>query len=72
MVNMILRLPALSRKIGLKRSTIYDKLDFRSPRHDPTFPRPIRLGNGRAIGFVEAEAEDWLSRQIQQSRKSAA
>ena len=71
MANAILRLPALSKKIGYQRSAIYEKLDPSSPRYDSTFPKPIRLGQ-RAIGFLESEADDWISARIEASRKAVA
>ncbi|WP_231982598.1 helix-turn-helix transcriptional regulator [Pseudomonas mucidolens] len=40
----ILRLKQLSERIGLGRSTIYDRMDAQSPRYDATFPKPIKLG----------------------------
>lgn len=70
----ILRFRQAVGKIGLGRSTIYDKLDPKSPRYDPTFPRPITLGSGervQAVGFVESELDSWLVRQINRSRKAA-
>ncbi|MGH8772233.1 MAG: helix-turn-helix transcriptional regulator [Burkholderiales bacterium] len=70
MADAILRLPDLSRKFRLSRSTIYDRLDPKSPRHDPTFPKPVRLGD-RAIGFLQSEAESWLSSRVEASRKGA-
>jgi prophage regulatory protein len=66
----ILRIFHLTKKIGLGRSAIYDRLDPQSPRHDPTFPQPINLG-GRAVGFVEAEVDAWLASQINKSRPQA-
>ena len=33
------------------------------------FPKPVSLG-GRAVGWVESEVEDWLTRQIQSSREA--
>ena len=71
MANAILRLPAFSQKVGYQRSSIYDKLDPASPRYDPTFPKPIRLGQ-RAIGFLESEAEEWIAARIAASRKGIA
>ena len=71
MTHAILRLPAVSVRIGLGRSSIYDRLNPNCPRYDPTFPRPITLGAGaRARGFLECEIEEWLRRQIQSSRKA--
>ncbi len=67
MANAILRLPVFAAKVGYRRSAIYDKLDPHSPRHDPTFPKPIRLG-ARAIGFLESDAEAWIEARIKASR----
>ena len=61
--DQILRLPDFQELIGLKRSSIYDRLDPKSPRHDPSFPKPIRLGL-RAIGFSRHEAEQWILARI--------
>ena len=36
-----------------------------------TFPKPVSLG-GRAVGWLEAEIQDWLQRRIEASRKAAA
>jgi prophage regulatory protein len=63
----IIRRRRLEQRVGLSRSTIYDKLNPKSPRYDNTFPRPIRLG-GAAVGWLEHEVDDWLNRQIQASR----
>lgn len=64
----ILRRWQVEQRLGIKRSTIYDKMDPRSPRYDAQFPRPIRLG-GSAIGWLEAEVDAWLQRQIRASRE---
>lgn len=60
----------LERRLGLSCSTIYDKINTRSPRYDPTFPKPIRLGSG-AVGWLEHEVDEWLIRQIEASRGGA-
>lgn len=67
----ILRMRDITGKLGLGRSAIYDRLDPKSPRYDPTFPKPFTLGDGRAVGFIEGEVDSWLSLQISKSRKSA-
>jgi prophage regulatory protein len=36
-----------------------------------TFPKPVGLG-GRAVGWLEAEIQEWLQRRIEASRKAAA
>jgi len=66
----ILRLRQVTEKIGLGRSAIYDRMDPRSSRHDPTFPKSVSLG-GRSIGFVEAEVDAWLTARISLSRQAA-
>jgi prophage regulatory protein len=65
MPHTILRLPAVKTYTGLSRSTIYLRVS------QGTFPRPVSLG-GRAVGWVEAEIQEWLQRRIEASRKAAA
>ncbi|PLY12836.1 MAG: AlpA family transcriptional regulator [Sedimenticola sp.] len=64
MVTAILRLPAVKDRTGLSRSTIYLRIS------EGSFPKPISLG-GRAVGWIEAEINDWLNQQIITSRKNA-
>ncbi len=64
MPHNILRLPTVKGRTGLSRSTIYLRISKGS------FPRPISLG-GRAVGWIEAEVDDWLNCQIEASRKAA-
>jgi len=64
MATAILRLPAVKARTGLSRSTIYLRIS------EGRFPKPVSLG-GRAVGWVEAEIDDWLNRQIDNSRKAA-
>ncbi len=63
MATLILRLPEVKKRTGLSRSTIYSRVDQR------TFPLPISLG-GRAIGWLEAEVNDWLTQCIEASRRA--
>jgi prophage regulatory protein len=65
MTHTILRLPAVKTRTGLSRSTIYLRV------LQGTFPKPVSLG-GRAVGWVEAEVQEWLQRQIEASRKAVA
>ena len=64
MVTTILRLPTVKARTGLSRSTIYLRIA------EGTFPAPVSLG-GRAVGWIEAEVNDWLVRRIEASRKAA-
>lgn len=62
MVTTILRLPAVKTRTGLSRSTIYLRMS------ENRFPAPISLG-GRAVGWIEAEVNEWLTKHIEASRK---
>lgn len=64
----ILRRRDLEARLRLARTTIYDKMNPRSPRYDASFPTPIRLGKGAAVGWLAHEVDDWLSQQIKNSR----
>lgn len=65
MMHTILRLPEVKRSTGLSRSTIYLRIA------EGRFPKPVSLG-GRAVGWLEAEVQDWLQRRIDASRKVSA
>ena len=57
-----LRLPEVLARTGLSRSTIYVRLD------QGRFPRPVSLG-GRAVGWIEAEVDEWMRARITASRR---
>jgi prophage regulatory protein len=59
----ILRRKQVESRTGLSRSTIYARIA------EGSFPSPIDLGGGRAVGWVEAEIEAWLQSRIEASRK---
>ena len=60
------RRPAVETMTGLSRSSIYAKMDPRSPHHDPAFPKPVRLGK-RAVAWRESDIIAWMN-----SRESTA
>ncbi len=62
MPKRILRLPIVLDRTGLSRSTVYQRVT------DGKFPRPVSLG-ARAVGWIEAEVEEWIARQIEVSRE---
>jgi prophage regulatory protein len=64
MAVQILRRPMVQSRTGLSRSAIYLKIA------QGTFPKPISLG-ARAVGWLDAEVEEWLSDRIKLSRASA-
>lgn len=56
----IIRIKELIQLIGISRSTVYDKLNTSSKRHDPSFPKPVRLG-GAAIGWRLSMVLAWIN-----------
>ena len=63
MVTTIHKLPTGKARTGLSRSTIYLRIA------EGSFPAPVSLG-GRAVGWIEAEVNDWLAKRIEASRKA--
>ncbi|MXX36323.1 MAG: AlpA family transcriptional regulator [Gemmatimonadetes bacterium] len=59
-----LRLPEVLARTGLSRSTIYVRLE------QGRFPRPVSLGS-RAVGWIEAEVDEWIRERIDESRSDA-
>ena len=60
----IVRLPDVLARTGLSRSTIYVRLGKGS------FPKSVHLG-ARAVGWIEAEVDEWIRQQIAASRGDA-
>ena len=70
----ILRRKQVEARTGLSRSTIYSKLKHNPKRpgdYDPSFPVPISIG-AKAVGWIEAELDAWLTAQVLKSRKTSA
>ncbi len=59
-----LRLPEVLARTGLSRSTIYVRLD------QGRFPKPVSLG-ARAVGWIEAEVDEWMRERIAETRSGA-
>ena len=56
-----LRLPEVLARTGLSRSTIYVRLARGAS------PVPVSLG-ARAVGWIEAEVDEWIRERIAESR----
>lgn len=68
----ILRRKQVEARTGLSRSTIYAKLRSNPKRpndYDSTFPKPVAVG-AKAVGWIEAEIDAWLTAQVEKSRKA--
>ena len=59
-----LRISAVEALTGLSRTTIKVRLA------EGHFPRPVSLGS-RAVGWIEAEVDEWIRKQIALSRGDA-
>lgn len=57
---VILRLKQVIEVTGLSRSTIYDMLDKKSTRYDPSFPVQKRISLG-TVGWLKSEIQTWLA-----------
>ena len=58
MSNTIIKLPAATKKAGISRSLLY-KLEAQGD-----FPKKIKL-SPRAIGFLESEVDDWITKKAE-------
>ncbi|HAT1802603.1 TPA: helix-turn-helix transcriptional regulator [Legionella pneumophila] len=59
----ILRLETVKKHTGMSRSNIYKLMS------EGLFPKSISLG-ARAVGWIEAEINEWIEQRIESSRKS--
>lgn len=55
----ILRRRQVEKRVGLTRSPLYARIKA------GTFPKPVQLGNGRAVGWLEHEVDAWLVAQVE-------
>lgn len=55
----IIRIKDVVSMIGVARSTIYDWINSESPRFDPTFPKPIKLGKN-SVGWIQYQLIAWI------------
>lgn len=61
-VANILRCTLAAKKLGISRSSFYEKLRPNSRYFDATFPKPIQLGL-RSVGWFCHELDEWLLAQ---------
>ena len=61
MSAVLLRLPQVLARVGLKTTRLYQLVG------DREFPAPVRIGE-RSVGWVESEVESWLQARISQPR----
>lgn len=59
----MLGIKELCGRLHRSRSWVYDRLNMRSKRYDPTFPKPVHLGQGMRspnAWFVD-EIDVWMN-----------
>jgi len=56
----MLRIKHLQQILKISRSSIYYKLNPKSPYFDPTFPRPIKLGKSTTAWSTQS-IQTWLN-----------
>jgi prophage regulatory protein len=56
----LLRRQDVEHRVGISRSTLYDKMNPKNAGHDPHFPLPIRIG-ATSVRWIEAEVDAWIA-----------
>jgi len=56
----ILRRKQVENRVGLSRSHIYARIK------EGTFPKQVRLGGKRAVGWVETEIDAWVAARVEE------
>jgi prophage regulatory protein len=67
MKDRFIRMKELITTTGLSRSSIYNRLDEKSKYADPSFPKPIRIGQGECgiVAWSEKEVTVWMDSKMQ-------
>ncbi len=65
MRQSILRFNQVCELTGLARSTIYTRLNPKSPQYDPTLPKPSKFGPRLTVWNSE-EIDAWIERALNQ------
>ncbi|MGL4588413.1 MAG: helix-turn-helix transcriptional regulator [Acinetobacter ursingii] len=56
--EILIPVAKLTLMIHVSRSSLYDWINPKSSRYDPTFPTPIKVG--RATRWLLSEIKDWI------------
>lgn len=67
-IPQLLSIKDVGHYTGLSRSTIYEMVNEKSDRYDPTFPKKVQLTKVRVV-WVASEIADWIETKI--SERSA-
>lgn len=58
----LIRIKEVMQQTGLARATLYRRIK------EGTFPKPVKLGSARSSGWIQSEVDEWIDRQISESR----
>lgn len=74
MTCKLYRLRELCEVLGMSRSAIYERLNYKSRYHDPTFPQPIQLSTSRrgAVAWSADEIDRWCESRMALREKNHA
>ena len=62
-IPQLLSIKDVGSYIGLSRSTIYEMVNEKSDRYDPTFPKKVQLTQVRVV-WVASEIVEWINTDI--------
>lgn len=53
------RLKDIMEMLNVSKTSIYDRMNPRSPRYDSEFPRRVKVGHG-TVAWRESEIQQWM------------
>ena len=63
-IPQLLSIKEVGSYTGLSRSTIYEMVNEKSDRYDPTFPKKVQLTQVRVV-WVASEIAEWINSKIE-------
>ena len=63
-IPQLLSIKDVGHYTGLSRSTIYEMINEKSDRYDPTFPKKVQLTQVRVV-WVASEIAEWINEKIE-------
>lgn len=67
--SKVLRLQEVLDLLSISKSYHFAKLDKNSKQYDPTYPKPISLGE-RSVRYIEQEVIDWINARKEERNAS--
>lgn len=67
--SRVLRLQEVLDLLSISKSYHFAKLDRNSKSYDPTYPKPISVGE-RSVRYIEQEVIDWINARKEERNAS--